>query len=243
MEAQICLNSTTSYELREALLVYRSDRDSYSIKPGQPPSIYVTKHAVQRGSAGGASMGPGVPLEKSDVNTLLEGLRGTIPVEFLPSNVLMRTQESVVWWTPPAVRPMFYSRNKGDELNQLSGKRFPQPALIFCASEGHLAIRALADNERPTPKTRLFRAPYWNVDEYGEVCLGSTKVPREASVASLPRWEQAFFESEFTHPNVHKKLTMYPGGFVAMWKSLIGKKKFPVEHLADTGETLANFLK
>jgi len=138
---------------------------------------------------------------------------------------------------------MFYAKGKGDELDQLSGKRFPQPALLFRASEGHLAVRALAEIERPTPKTKLFRAPYWNVYESGDVCLGSTKVPREASVASLPRWEQAFFESEFIHANVAKKLTEFPGGFVAMWKSLIGKKKFPVEHLADAGETLEKFIK
>jgi PRTRC genetic system protein B len=243
MQAQIGLSSTTSYELREALLIYRSDRQGHSSRDGQAPPTFVTKHAVQRSATGHETLSPGATLDKADLNTLIEGLKGSIPVEFLPANVLVRTHNSIMWWTPPAVRPMFYLKDKGDELARLSGKQFPQPALLFRASESRLAIRALASNERPTPKSPLFRAPYWNVNEYGDVCLGSTKVPREASVASLPRWEQAFFESEFTHANVAKKLTEHPGGFVGLWTSLIGKKSFPVEHLADSEETLEKFIK
>ena len=68
-------------------------------------------------------------------------------------------------------------------------------------------------------------------------------MPREASVKSLPRWEEAFFESEFTHANAPSGLTNHPGGFMGLWQSLIGKKKFPVEHLRDTKETLAKFIK
>src|ERR1700722_12768842 len=105
VEAQVSLSSTTSYELREALLVYRRDRAEYSVKHGQAPPMFVTKHAVQRSSTGGVSLGPGATLQKSDLSVLIDGLKGTIPVEFLPPNVLVRTHESIVWWTPPAVRP------------------------------------------------------------------------------------------------------------------------------------------
>jgi PRTRC genetic system protein B len=106
-----------------------------------------------------------------------------------------------------------------------------------------LDIRALAENKRPTPDTPMYVAPYWNVSDNGSVCLGSTKSPREASVKSLPRWEASFFESEFTHANAHSGLTNHPGGFMGLWLSLIGKKKFPVEYLRDAKETLAKFLK
>jgi PRTRC genetic system protein B len=238
VEAHISLSSTTSFELREALLVYRRDRSS--IREG--PESFVTKHPVNVNSDGSPSLGPGAPIGKGDVSQLIQEVRGVIPVEFLPENVLVRTQESVVWWTPASIRPMFYAKEKGVELEQLSGKKFPQPALIFRAQAGHLDIRAIAQDERPTPATRLYRAPYWNVSDLGDVCLGSTRVPREATVDSLPRWEHAFFESEFTHSNASSKLTAHPGGFVGLWKSLIGKKKFPAEHLADAKETLAKFI-
>jgi PRTRC genetic system protein B len=137
---------------------------------------------------------------------------------------------------------MFYAKEKGDELVQLSGKKFPQPTLIFRVQGGSMDVRAVAINERPTSDTLLYRAPYWNVNDSGDVCLGSTKVPREATIDSLSRWEKAFFESEFTHPNASSKLTAHPGGFIGLWKSLIGKKKFPAEHLADAKETLGKFI-
>jgi PRTRC genetic system protein B len=178
-----------------------------------------------------------------DIIALIQQLRGSLPSEFLPENVLMRTQETIVWWTPATTRPMFYATDKGAELEQLSGKRFPQPALVLRAHSGSLDIRALAESKRPTPDTPMYVAPYWNVSDNGSVCLGSTKAPREASVKSLPRWEASFFESEFTHANAHTGLTKHPGGFMGLWLSLIGKKKFPVEHLRDAKETLTKFLK
>lgn len=242
MEAQIGLSSTMSYELREALLVYRSDRQNSTMRSSDIAPTFVTKHAIQLSAEGTPTMGPGAVLDKSDLDTLIKGLRGVVPVEFLPPNVLVRTQESVVWWTPAAIRPMFYLKDKSAELDQLSGKRFPQPPLLFRASAGNLDVRALLRNERPQLDSPLFRAPYWNVYDTGNICLGSTKIPGDASVASLPRWEQAFFESEFTHSNTTCKLTEHPGGFIGLWKSLAGKKTFPVEHLADAQETLKKFI-
>jgi PRTRC genetic system protein B len=239
LDTYINLRSTASFELREALLIYSSDR-AMGRTDG---SAFVTKHAVKLDAKGAPSLLPGSPLGESDIFALIEQLRGAVPSEFLPENVLMRTQETIVWWTPSTIRPMYYVDNKGQELKQLSGKRFPQPALVFRARPGSLDIRALAADERPTPETPLYLAPYWNVSNNGSVCLGTTKVPREASVKSLPRWEEAFFESEFTHANASSSLTKHPGGFIGLWKSLIGKKKFPVEHLCYTKETLAQFIK
>jgi PRTRC genetic system protein B len=239
LQAQINLSSTMSFELREALLIYRTDRQSHDSKG---PGSFVTKHPVTLNAHGAPSLGAGAPLGKSDVTDLLKQLLGSISVEFLPSCVLAHTQESIVWWTPPAVRPMFYAKEKGREVTLLSGKRFPQPGLIFRAQPNHLDVRAVACPDRPRPDTPLYRAPYWNVNDQGDVCLGTTRIPSEVAIASLSRWEAAFFESEFTHPNAARKLTEHPGGFIGLWTSLIGKRRFPIEHLADAKETLTQFL-
>jgi PRTRC genetic system protein B len=193
-------------------------------------------------SKGAASLKAGAPIGYADLNTLIEQLQGELPAEFLPANVLVRTQQSITWWAPVTVRSMFYATERHKEVALLSGKRYPQPGLVLRAEANGLDIRAVAGNERPTPETRLFRAPYWNVSDNGGVCLGSTRVPKDLTVASLPRWESAFFESEFTHPNAAKQLITYPGGFVAFWKSIAGKRRFPVEYLADAGQTLARFM-
>jgi PRTRC genetic system protein B len=80
------------------------------------------------------------------------------------------------------------------------------------------------------------------VNASGYVCLGSTRVPQQLTVDSLPLWEKAFFKSEFTHPNAANRLTLRPGGFVGLWKSLVRKKRFPAEHLAEAKETLSQFI-
>ena len=240
MQTHISLSTTVSFELREALLVYRSaERRSGSTGV----SAFVTKHSVRLSQSGVPSLDAGSPIHRSDIFELIQQLRGALPVEFLPANVLVRTQESIVWWTPPAIRSMFYAKEKGNEVAQLSGRRFPQPSLVFRAQAGSLDIRALLSNERPGPKTPLYRAPYWNVNDSGEVCLGTTQVPKEVTIDSLDRWESAFFESEFTHPNATRKLTEYPGGFVALWKSLIGKRHFPANYLVDAKESLGGFIR
>ncbi len=239
MQAQINLSSTLSFELREALLVYRSDRASHHAKN---PDSFVSKHPVHLSSEGVPSLGAGSALGKSDVTDLLRQLQGSLSVEFLPLHVLARTQESIVWWAPAAVRPMFYAKEKGREVALLSGKRFPQPGLVFRAQPGSLEVRAVACPDRPEADTPLYRAPYWNVSDQGGVCLGSARVPREVMIASLPRWEEGFFQSEFTHPNAVKKLTEHPGGFIGLWASLIGRRTFPIECLAGAGETLNQLL-
>ncbi len=240
MQPLISLSSTVSFELREALLVYRS---SERRSPSTSVSAFVTKHSVRLSQSGIPSLDVGSPIQRSDIFELIQQQLGALPVEFLPANVLVRAQESIVWWTPPAIRPMFYAKEKGNEVAFLSGRRFPQPSLVFRAQTGSLDIRALLSNERPGPKTPLYRAPYWNVNDSGEVCLGTTQVPNEVTIDSLARWENAFFESEFTHPNATRKLTEHPGGFVALWKSLIGKRHFPANYLIDAKESLGSFIR
>ena len=63
----------------------------------------------------------------------------------------------------------------------------------------------------------------------------------ESTVASMAQWEQAFFESEFTHIYGSGHFTRHAGGVVGLWRSLPGKSAFPADQLAPAGETLAQF--
>jgi PRTRC genetic system protein B len=238
LQAQISLSSTKSFELREALLIYRTDRDSE--RTGA--SAFVTKHSVAVDLSGVPSLGAGSALQEGDLLMLCAQLRGALPIEFLPSNVLVRSDESITWWTPSSMRRMFYAKEKSNEGAQLSGKLFPQPPLVFRAHKRHLDVRALLRDERPNLQTVLYRAPYWNVNDRGDVCMGTARVPPQPTVDSLPRWESAFFESEFTHPNASKKLTEHPGGFVGLWRSLAEKRRFPTQFLAAANQTLHQFI-
>jgi PRTRC genetic system protein B len=77
---------------------------------------------------------------------------------------------------------------------------------------GHLRV--------PYVPMQIFRAPYWNVNDGGSVCLGDTRTPDSGGAASLKQWETVFFESMFTHQNAQKRLTTHPGGFVGPWREL-----------------------
>jgi Prokaryotic E2 family D len=68
------------------------------------------------------------------------------------------------------------------------------------------------------------------------------QVPEEVSVGSLSGWEDAYFASEFTHPSGAVRLTTHSGGFLGLWSNLAGRKHFPVKSLADSQQTLQEFI-
>jgi PRTRC genetic system protein B len=135
---------------------------------------------------------------------------------------------------------MFFGTTQGD-MAGMNGAIFPQPALVWLAMDHSLSIRALKENRRPAADTKLCVAPYWNVYDTGSVCLGSMRAPDGSTVASIPQWEQSFYESEFTHGNVGR-LTRHPGGFEGLWKELAGKEEFPTDSLIELPETVGEFL-
>ena len=68
------------------------------------------------------------------------------------------------------------------------------------------------------------------------------RVPEEVSASSLRGWEAAYFASEFTHPSGAVRLTSHRGGVVGLWSSVVERKHFPVRFLADSKQTLQEFL-
>ena len=174
---------------------------------------------------------------------LVTQLGGRSSVEILPERVLVRVPEMIVWWTPACARPMFFSDRGSDEgAKKLNAKMYPHPALVFKAHGTRLWVRALRENKRPAANTVLSMAPYWNCYEDGNVCTGSMRIPRTKSVEAIDSWEQSFFQSEFTHAAGSGKYTEFPGGLLAMWKVLSGKRRFPARYLAPADQTLAAFV-
>lgn len=190
-----------------------------------------------------ARLGTGHLVTPQMLTRLMNDLGQSTPPEILPERVLMRTADTIVWWKPAGQAVMFFSDRGGDPmLRKLNGKKYPHPPLVFKTSGSNLWIRALGANQRPTEKSPLYLAPYWNCYDNGSVCTGTMKIPREKSVTAIEDWEQSFFRSEFTHAGGAGKRTAYPGGLLAMWQTLLGKLQFPVRYLVRVKQTVSEFV-
>jgi PRTRC genetic system protein B len=189
-----------------------------------------TVHTPECDPQGGPPLlGEGQPVTRSFLETLCRSLQCELPVAFLPEHLLVYSRSLVAWWERAQTRVMFFSEQCDGKM--LNGKLFPHPPLLFVVAEDHLHVWALADNQRPTPDAPLFMAPYWNTYEDGRVCHGSMTVPRRVEIGSLAQWSGAFFASQFTHSNLGLSLCRHPEGFLGLWQSLAGKKRFPVQYL------------
>lgn len=237
MHVSVSIGHSQHYQLKEALLIYKSKQDPYSSRE----TSFVTHHAIHLPEGKNSPVfGPAKPLTVDFVQSLVRSLGEHVEVEYLPPNVIARTSEAIAWWTRPQKRHMHFGDTQGD-MTGISGRVFPQPALLWMASESALDVRALKEDRRPDIESKLCVAPYWNTYEDGSVCLGSMRTPGASTVASIEQWEQSFYDSAFTHGNVGR-VTRYEGGFEGLWKSLEGKDEFPVETLIDLPETVEQFL-
>ena len=223
--------SNSSFGLSKAILVYSDGQQSFA-----------TMHQPRDSPDGGPPyLDAGEALTIDFLKQLAKGLGRSVPREILPSNVLVRTPDMLVWWTRQQHRAMFFS-DSGDGRT-LNGKVFPQPALVFKVCGSELSVRSLAENKRPRPDTPLMFAPYWNCDGGGRVCQGSMRAPGKLCLEAMKGWEKAFFESEFTHAAIGARLTSHAEGFLGLWRDLAGSEgEFPGEFLVKSGDSLQGFV-
>jgi PRTRC genetic system protein B len=231
MEAHVQIVASANLHLRHAMLVYTDQQRAFA-----------TLHDIVTQPEGAPLLAPAQPLSLAFLRRLAEGLGNQVAPEVLPENVMARTPEMIVWWSPAARRIMFFGE-ADEEAGRLNGLNFPHPPLVFKVGGRELFVRALGKNTRPRVDAPLKTAPYWNTaGDDGRVCLGSTHAPESTSVESIKSWEAAFFQSSFTHALGAVRLTSHKQGFIGLWRSLAGKKVFPVRYLTDTRETLREFV-
>jgi len=231
MQAYVSIGANSEFKLSEAVLVYRAGGGE----------AFASLHKVKQADDGAAYLAPGEPLTTAFVRALAQRLGAQVKPEIYPENVLARTPDMLVWWSPPQRRVMFFG-GTDEQARKMNGLVFPHPALVFKVVGKDLFLRATATTSRPGPDTSLKTAPYWNMDSRGLVCAGSMRVPESSDIASIPAWQDAYFQSQFTHAAGAVRLTSHPGGFIGLWRGLAGRKRFPVRYLTDAGETLQEFV-
>ncbi len=160
----------------------------------------------------------------------------------LPTNILHINPNvekgSVIWYTKAQQRSLYFVNG----LEIPNGKA-PIPPMLWKASKNSLTVFALANNKRPIEKTPLHHAPFFNIYEKGNVCMGtvSVDIKNSASVEEfIQAWEDYFFNSYFSH-SLSENLTKK--NIVNLWKSLVNTDKpFPIEVLKTNNKTLKNLL-
>lgn len=165
------------------------------------------------------------------------------PKGILPSNILHINpvaKGSVLWYTKAQNRELFFI----DGLGIPNGKA-NVPAMLWHATRNRLSVFALASDRRPTEKTTLHYAPFFNVYEKGNVCMGTINVDikNSASVEEFTEaWEYYFFNSYFSH--LLGGQNPINGNCVTVWKELIGTNNpFPKEVLKKHKLTIKSLLK
>ena len=232
MEISVAIDGGQSLTLSGAVLVYQGGREAFAVW-----------HLAKSGPTEGAPyLAEAEPLTMEFLRALSTGLGVYVPPEILPASVLVRTSELLVWWTPAQHRILFFGEHSGAG-NELNGKRYPVPPLVFKVALGKLWVRALDKDERPRGETKLRTAPFWNCNDAAEVCVGTMRLPESSGVEAMEGWECGFFQSEFTHAYGAARLTNFPGGFLALCRRLAGSRQpFPKEYLTDARETLRQFV-
>jgi PRTRC genetic system protein B len=245
------------WHLRRAVLVYFPELPGDHDFNRRPAGVYATVHDVAQGKRGPA-IGAGEPATKEACADLARALGAASSLSgFVPPNLLYMGARTLAWWRPPGVATMHFNAEKdaaGDQREDKThakalgkrGGRAPQPGLVFIVTPGDWYVYAVPGTARPDADTKILRAPYFNVWSGGRICTGNVKLPETLSPAALAAYEQAFFGSEFTHPNVHgrERLVNHPGGSYAFWRELLDQPPaaFPARALVATKRTLGQLI-
>tara|TARA_R110000772_G_scaffold154855_2_gene265913 strand:+ start:215 stop:931 length:717 start_codon:yes stop_codon:yes gene_type:complete len=160
----------------------------------------------------------------------------------LPTNILhINPSEngSVLWYTKARKTKMFFI-----ESLEIPKGMAEAPAMLWYANKQNLMVFALATDRRPTEKTALYHAPFFNVYEGGNVCMGTVDVniKNSASIEEFTTaWEDYFFNSYFSH--LMEDHNPIKGNCISLWKKLIQTgEAFPKEVLKKNNRTLKNLL-
>src|ERR1035441_32886 len=145
MRFSIDVGSELELKLYQAVLLYRNDHGNRHMP--------TARGVAQQNADGSPFLGAGQLLSTASLRDLARQLGTGCPVEFLPDQVIARTPDLLAWWMPAAVRAMFF--RAGSELEGVSGKRFPHPALLFVVRNSILHARALSTNRRPGSDSKL----------------------------------------------------------------------------------------
>lgn len=224
--------NTASLELKGAILVYAGIE---AIATTHDVSMVDGKPIIQ----------PGRLFTHDDLQTLHSGLakgaskRRAVWVE---PTLLAYGAERTIWYSEPCKRAMFFKTAGSASSKAMNCKGMaPVPGLVWMRYRDALYVFAVRGAKRPQYDTKLLQAPFFNVYDSGRVCEGTAIRPGDD--APNIAWENAFFQSRFTHSNVHEKDGLIKGQDpYEFWAEMLRKPadKFPEKRLVERNITVGS---
>ena len=230
----------------KALLIYQSVEQESDNYERQPTEIYVESYDIgKQGNPINAH-----PLSIKEMVALSELLQATQELKnnflqcrgVLPSNLIyVNTQHNgyAIWHTLPQEVSLFFT----DSLGIPSGKA-KIPAMLWKATKESVQVFAIKGKAKPTAKTPLYYAPFFNLSQDGRVCMGTVNIniDRQTCLEDfMAQWESYFFNSYFTHTLGNHRHCK--GNIVELWKEQATWRDFPQDELIKNGRTLKDLIK
>ncbi len=221
------INLSFRYKPIQGIIIYQSGHTEQWSR-GQ---YYLESHDIRLDENGAPILLEGKPLRKSTLVSLAKALSSQTTDhlkcrDILPSNLLYVNQEPgnniLIWYVPAKKHYLYFT----EQLNIPNGEA-SVPTLIFVANENRLSIFATKTKGKPSLRTKLYKAPFHNVGDQGNICLGSGKRDKNRLQyfdEVMTSWEKVFWATEFSE--IHGK----PAGknINLLWKHLISSDdKFP----------------
>jgi PRTRC genetic system protein B len=238
-----------TYRLQSAILIYGNGSS-------EPGAHYATLHGVSRQGKAGLQLEPGVPATAAGCATFVRSIADRAAFSgFVQSRMLYIGPRVVAWWRAPAPARVWFDAKHDDPSKHIGQRnaKVPHPGLVFTLADGHWYVHAVKGDKRPHQDTPLRVAPYFNVSESGWICEGNIKRPARVTPETIDEFETAFFNSVFTHPNIHRagRFAIHKGGPYAFWRWMLGRAddpampfdRFPEHVLVNVKLTLAQHIK
>lgn len=222
----------------KALVVYESIVDE--------SSVYVEAFdADQKGFLINAH-----PLSVRETEMLAETLRHAHefnnhflrPKGLLPENILhldAGKEGQAIWYSHARTVNLFFK----EDLGIPNGKAHVPP-MVWKASLKELSVFALGENKKPSLKTPLFHAPFFNIHRDGKVCMGTVDIDIEEKSSLedfMQAWENYFFNSRFSH--LLQSDSPVSCNIIQLWQQQVAsKRKFPMNILVKTGDSLKKII-
>ncbi|MBA3664011.1 MAG: PRTRC system protein B [Bacteroidetes bacterium] len=230
--------TTNPFNPIQAVIVYKKDS-----------TYYLETHDILRGEDKFLWQ-EGRPFLKEQLKELSLSLGNSsfTPMEvkgLMPDNILHLQQTffntNIAWYLPPSKRVLHFKK----ELKLATGTIL-LPGLIFCVSNKTLTVVSVKGKNKPTLKTKVFKAPFHNIHSYGKVCMGNTGENKSKNILQeeMLRWERRFFNSYFSH-FLDEKVVTKGTNLQILFKNLMkSQKPFPENVLVPSSfKTVEKLLK